>query len=74
MSKHKAKFELLYDKVLSDPRFRRKLATSPEAALKSIEIEPTAPVLRAVEEVNEAVRALGESIDSGEVNLKRVAT
>jgi len=31
-------------------------------------------VLRAVEEVNEAVRALGESIDSGEVNLKRVAT
>jgi len=58
------KFALLYDRVLTDPGFRQKLAADPRAALQSVEIEPTDAVLQAVNDINNAVASINQGVSN----------
>ncbi|MBB6142816.1 hypothetical protein HNQ77_000754 [Silvibacterium bohemicum] len=56
------KFDILYQKVLSDPHFRQELVLRPEQALKSIGIDPTPEVLQLLKNIETAVTALEEDL------------
>ena len=60
-----SKFTDLYDKLLSDEKFRRFLAENPSDALKSIGIDPTPRVLDAVKEVMKGVAEMESLLGGG---------
>jgi len=52
------KFQQLYDRVLSDSKFRNLLGSNPEQALRLVEIEPTEQILRALKSIKDDVGRL----------------
>jgi hypothetical protein len=55
-----SEYRKLYDKVLTEPEFRIRLAADPAEALKSIGIDPTPEILSGVNEALAAIKALQE--------------
>ena len=49
-------FQQLYARALNDDKFRQQLDTAPEAALRSVGIEPTDDLLEAIKDAIEGVR------------------
>jgi len=52
------KYQQLYDKVLSDSAFRNQLASDPKAALRSMDIEPSAEILKVIDSIKDDVTKL----------------
>jgi hypothetical protein len=52
------KFQQLYDRVLSDSEFRIMLASNPEKALRTVDIEPTKRILDALKSVRRDIEKL----------------
>jgi hypothetical protein len=52
------KYQQLYDKVLSDSAFRNQLASDSKSALRSIGIEPSAEILKAIDSIKDDVTKL----------------
>ena len=58
-------YQRLYDRVLVDSKFRKLLASDPEKALRSIDIEPTKQILRALKSIKSDVEKLEDIFGDG---------
>lgn len=58
-------YQRLYDRVLIDSGFRRMLARNPEEALRTIGIEPTEQILRAIRSIKSEVEKLEDIFGDG---------
>jgi hypothetical protein len=65
-----SEFKRLYDKVLSDSKFRARLSKDPSAALRSLKITPTPEVLEALKEVIENVNRLSKDLGAERGEMK----
>lgn len=61
-----SKFQELYNKVLSDAKFRNDLASNPADALQSIGITPTNDLVAAINDIVANVTAIGGSLTADE--------
>jgi len=57
-----SQFKTLYDKAISDQKFRAELVNNPSAALQSIGIHPTPQVLSSLGTALTAIEALGTEL------------
>ena len=55
-------FQDLYSKALTDDAFRQKLAADPEAALRSINIEPTPEIVKNIRQSIAALQAVQQAM------------
>jgi hypothetical protein len=58
-------YQRLYDRVLVDSEFRRMLASDPEKALRTIDIEPTEQILHALKSIKRDVEKLEDIFGDG---------